>query len=230
MLISKQDAHTGTTPFVNRADALLLASKLILHSHRAATSHNALASTGILKLAPGSTNTIPGLVKFSLDVRAPHDDTVEAVEADLKRDFASIAAGEDVGGLHTGGIRGRYALEVNWTTDSETSATHFHPDCIQCVHEAATETLKGSPVISSKNRPEDLVRYMISGAGHDSVYTSRHCPTSMIFIPCRDGVSHNPTEYSTPEDCELGAQVILQAVLKYDRLRMEQGQGHENIH
>jgi len=54
-----------------------------------------------------------------------------------------------------------------------------------------------------------------------SVYTSRRAPTSMIFVPCRDGVSHNPSEYCSPEDCGNGAQVLLGAMLRYDRLRAE---------
>jgi len=65
------------------------------------------------------------------------------------------------------------------------------------------------------------VQTMTSGAGHDSVYTSRHAPTSMIFVPCRDGVSHNPAEYCSPEDCGNGAQVLFGAMLRYDRLRAE---------
>lgn len=67
----------------------------------------------------------------------------------------------------------------------------------------------------------ELIRSMASGAGHDSVYASRHCPTSMIFVPCREGISHNPTEWASPEDCEIGAQVLLQSVLKYDQLRQK---------
>ena len=56
-------------------------------------------------------------------------------------------------------------------------------------------------------------------AGHDSVYTNFKVPTSMIFVPCRDGISHNPEEYCAPEDCALGAQILLGAVLQYDELR-----------
>lgn len=58
-----------------------------------------------------------------------------------------------------------------------------------------------------------------SGAGHDSVYTNKHCPTTMIFIPCKDGVSHNPAEYSSPEECAIGAEVLCQAVVRYDQKR-----------
>jgi N-carbamoyl-L-amino-acid hydrolase len=58
---------------------------------------------------------------------------------------------------------------------------------------------------------------MVSGAGHDSVYTSKLVPTAMIFIPCRDGISHNEIEHAEKEHCGVGAQVLLGAVLEYDR-------------
>lgn len=191
---------------------MLLASKLILHSHRLATAHNALASTGILKLSPGSTNTVPGAVSFSLDIRSPSNSVVLALEEQLKEDFARLAAGEDMGGLQAGGTPGRSEhFDVKWRTDSQTTATVFHEDCVRTVREAAMDVLGGKA---------ELIRGMASGAGHDSVYASRHCPTSMIFVPCREGISHNPTEWASPEDCETGAQVLLQSVLKYDQLRM----------
>ncbi|KAH8902525.1 amidase [Coniochaeta sp. PMI_546] len=196
--VTGRDAHTGTTPFSSRADALLLAARLITRSHDVAAKHSALASTGILTLSPGSVNTIPGHVRFSLDVRAPADSTVEAVEAELKSDFASLASSND-------------KLSVSWQTDSTSPAVNFHPDCIAVVR-ASAESVTGSA---------DLVRDMVSGAGHDSVYTSRRCPTSMIFVPCHNGVSHNPEEYTSPEDCAIGAEVLMQSVLRYDRLRAE---------
>ena len=196
------DAHTGTTPFSSRADALLLAARLITRSHDVAAKHSALASTGILTLSPGSVNTIPGHVRFSLDIRAPADSTVDAVEAELRQDFASLASSNP-------------KLGVEWRTDSVSPAVNFHPDCIAAVS-AAAESVTGSP---------DLVRDMVSGAGHDSVYTSRRCPTSMVFVPCRNGVSHNPEEYTSPEDCAIGAEVLMQSVLRYDRLRAERASG-----
>ncbi|KAI1205499.1 amidase [Annulohypoxylon truncatum] len=208
--VTGRDAHTGTTPLQSRADAMLLAARLIAHSHRVATAHSALASTGILTLSPSSTNTIPGRVSFTLDIRAPADATVEATEADLKRDFAILAAGEDVGGLLAGSTPGK-PLNVEWRTDFVSPATIFHPDCIASVRASAEE------VTGSSN----LVRDMTSGAGHDSVYTSRRCPTSMIFVPSKNGVSHNPEEYTSPEDCAIGANVLLQSVLRYDRMRAD---------
>jgi acetylornithine deacetylase/succinyl-diaminopimelate desuccinylase-like protein len=67
-------------------------------------------------------------------------------------------------------------------------------------------------------------KMMTSGAGHDSVYANMRVPASMIFSPCRDGVSHNPVEYSSPEDCANGAQMLLGSVLRFDRMRMLKGQ------
>lgn len=197
-LIQSADAHTGTTPFSSRADALLLAARLITRSHDVAAKHSALASTGILTLSPGSVNTVPGHVRFSLDVRAPADSTVETVEAELRNDFAALASPND-------------KLSVSWQTDSTSPAVNFHPDCIAAV-QASAESVTGSA---------DLARDMVSGAGHDSVYASRRCPTSMIFVPSRNGVSHNPEEYTSPEDCAIGAEVLLQSVLRYDLLRAE---------
>ncbi|KAB5523071.1 hypothetical protein GE09DRAFT_1258058 [Coniochaeta sp. 2T2.1] len=194
--VTGRDAHTGTTPFSSRADALLLAARLITRSHDVAVAHSALASTGILTLEPGSVNTIPGRVRFSLDIRAPADDTVETVEATLKHDFAELASPNP-------------KLSVKWQTDSVSPAVNFHEDCIAAVR-ASAEAVTGG---------KGLVRDMVSGAGHDSVYTSRRCPTSMIFVPCRNGVSHNPEEYTSPEDCAVGAEVLMRSLLRYDQMR-----------
>ncbi|KAG5665438.1 hypothetical protein KAF25_009563 [Fusarium avenaceum] len=204
-----QDAHTGSTPFADRADALLLAARLITHSHRLATKHNALASTGILNLTPGSTNTIPGHVSFSLDIRSPSDETVEKLEKELRRDFDLLARGTDVDGLLAGSTPA-LTLSLEWRTDTISNATKFHPDCIQAVRDSA-ESILG----------KDAAIDISSGAGHDSVYTNKHCPTTMIFIPCKGGVSHNPEEYSTPEECAIGAEVLCQAVVRYDQKRVE---------
>lgn len=203
-----RDAHTGTTPLQSRADAMLLAARLITHSHRLATTCPALVSTGILTLSPGSTNTIPGHVRFTLDVRSPTNEGVASMEASMKRDFALLAAGSNLDGLLDASTPGR-PLSVEWRTDFESPATLFHADCISVVR-AAAEAVTGS---------SGLVRDMTSGAGHDSVYASRRCPTSMIFVPSKNGVSHNPEEYTSPEDCAIGAEVLLQSVLRYDRMR-----------
>lgn len=158
--IKGADCHTGTTSFPHRADALLTAAKCILHSHNVAASLNCLASTGILTLAPGSTNTVPGEVVFSLDIRSTSDDVLKELEAKLKEGFESIARGEEVGGLNAQGmgVRGR-ACEVTWRLDADSPATKFHDDCIRCV-EASARDLIGA-------QAERKMRRMTSGAGHD---------------------------------------------------------------
>lgn len=203
-------SHTGTTPFSARADALLLASRMIAHSNRVAARHAALASTGVLALSPGSVNTVPGSVRFSLDLRAPADETVGAVEAELRRDFAALARGGSVEGGEAAPGRGQQGLplSVGWTTDFVSPAVLFHRDCIAAVRDAATAVLGG----------DALHRDMTSGAGHDSVYASRRCPASMVFVPSRNGVSHHPEEWTSPEDCALGAEVLCQSILRYDRM------------
>jgi acetylornithine deacetylase/succinyl-diaminopimelate desuccinylase-like protein len=212
-----RDSHTGATSFQHRADALLTSAKMILASHKIAAQHNALASTGILTLKPGSTNTVPGFVQFSLDIRSPRDDVVEDVVERCRTAFARIAANLDAENVNQGCAPSDRKCEVVWRTDFESPATNFQEDCIACVT-AAGQHLYGADVAQGANLGT-WGKLMTSGAGHDSVYTSKRCPSSMIFVPCRDGVSHNPAEYSTPENCEDGANVLLGAVLRFDETR-----------
>ncbi|KAF3052210.1 hypothetical protein E8E11_009968 [Didymella keratinophila] len=138
--VKGRDTHTGTTDLKSRADALLTASKMILHSHKLATAHSALASTGILNLKPGSTNTVPGDVTFSLDIRAKQDSTVAELKALIERDFPKIAAGEDIDGLNHGCTPG-LPLSVSITEDFDSPATTFHSDCIDAVRKSAHSVL-----------------------------------------------------------------------------------------
>ncbi|EOA90936.1 uncharacterized protein SETTUDRAFT_125301 [Exserohilum turcica Et28A] len=207
--VKGRDTHTGTTDLKSRADALLTSSKMILHSHRLATANSALASTGILNLKPGSTNTVPGEVTFSLDIRAQKDETVQKLKEMILRDFPKIAAGEDVEGSNYGCTAG-LPLTVEIVEDFDSPATKFHVDCVTAVSQSARSIVG-----------PNLAMEMTSGAGHDSVYTSKRCPTSMIFVPCREGVSHNPREFCKEEDCALGTQVLLQSVIRFDRMRDE---------
>ncbi|KIP01451.1 hypothetical protein PHLGIDRAFT_123337, partial [Phlebiopsis gigantea 11061_1 CR5-6] len=101
---------------------------------------------------------------------------------------------------------------AQWERFWHAPSTLFHADAVACVRAAAGEAAPGR------------VREMRSGAGHDSVHTALRCPTAMVFIPCRDGVSHNPAEYAAPEDIAAGAQVLLGAVLRYDGMLRERAE------
>ena len=213
IIVKGREGHTGTTDFVNRSDALLAAAKFVLAAHRAAVKHRCLASVGILNVSPGSVNTIPGTVRFSLDIRSKDDQRLIDLELQLKDDFEKIVNGEAVDDLNSGSSFGK-PCSVEWRQDSHSSAISFNEDCIQCVEQSAADTLGGQTELLT----------MISGAGHDSVYTSKRVPTAMVFVPCREGLSHNPAEYCSPEDCANGAQVLLGAVLRYDKLRAKKHQ------
>jgi len=194
--VKGRDCHTGTTDFANRSDAMLTAARMILHSHRLATNHSCLASTGILTVTPGSTNTVPGTVQFSLDIRAGEDDRLLRLEDQLKADFDKIARNEAVDDLNEGAIIGK-GCDVHWALDAPSEGIDFDEDCFRCVEDSARNLVRN--LVGDEY--ENLTQAMISGAGHDSVFTSKRVPTSMIFVPCRDGVSHNPVEYTSPENC-----------------------------
>ena len=143
---------------------MLTAAKLILHSHRLATKHACLASTGILTLSPGSTNTVPGAVRFSLDIRAGEDDRLMMLEHELKVDFEKIAKNEAVDDLNESGTIGR-GCTVEWTLDAPSEAINFDEDCIRCVDESAREVFG--------DEYEKFTQEMTSGAGQYDLPKSR---------------------------------------------------------
>ena len=207
--VSGRDTHAGTTPFNARMDSMLCAAKLIVASNQIAKQHNGLATTGILNAIPGSINTMAHTVTFTLDIRHVEDSKLSEIEAKCREEFTKISTTESEKGC-----------AVSWELLVDSPAVVFHDDCIACVSASATEAVKDLPVTASDGK---MCIPMISGAGHDSCYTNRRCPTSMIFTPTREGVSHNPREFCSDEDCALGAQTLLGAVLRYDELLRGRG-------
>lgn len=184
--ISGRDTHTGTTPFTARKDSMLCAAKCILQSNMHAKGAGGLATTGILEIQPGSINTIPKHVKFTLDIRHTSDAKLSAIEKACREDFARIAADESERGC-----------KLEWKLLVDSPAVVFDDECISAVEASAKELCEDS---DNKGSEGKLWKHMVSGAGHDSCYTSRVVPTSMIFVPTKEGVSHNPEEYCSPED------------------------------
>lgn len=178
MHVRGRDAHTGTTPLYTRQDPILASAKMIASAHAIAKSHGALASTGIVKIPKtSSTNTIAAEAWFSLDIRHPDDAAVASVYEQVLASFDVIAKEDGRG------------VEYGHAVDTDSPATKFDKDCITAVRRAAKSSVG-----------EDSCLDITSGAGHDSVLTSRCCPTTMIFVPCKDGVSHHPEEYCAPQD------------------------------
>lgn len=173
-----RNAHTGTTPFSARKDPVLAAAKMIAAASELAKKYDALASTGVINIpTTTSINTIASEVIFTLDMRHPNDDVLEDIHQQLLNLFNEIANTDGQG------------VEIEFSMDFDSPAVKFHPDCVEVTRKAALKVVGKQGVLD-----------MTSGAGHDSVFTSRHCPSSMIFVPCKDGVSHHPREYCSPEN------------------------------
>ncbi|MDD3445217.1 MAG: M20 family metallo-hydrolase [Zavarzinia sp.] len=184
-------AHTGATPMAMRRNALLGAACLIEAVEAIAQDHapGALAAVGRIECRPNSRNVVPGVVDLTVDLRHPDDRVLERMETALMTVIADAAASA---GLDHG-------VDRIWDSPS----VRFDPDCIAAVRAGAADAGFAG-------------REIVSGAGHDAVYVARVAPTAMIFVPCRGGISHNEAESATPEHCAAGAQVLLNAVLRYD--------------
>lgn len=184
-----RSAHAGPTPMRLRHDALAAAARLIdrLQAHALADeSGDTKVTCGCLDIAAASRNVIPGEVRLTVDLRHVAEAELDALQARFERELA--AAGEAFGVA--------VSSERLWASP----VVAFDAECIAAV-EGAT-------------RAQGVAhRRMMSGAGHDAVYVARVAPTAMIFVPCRDGISHNEAEYATPEHCALGAQVLCDALL-----------------
>lgn len=183
-----QEAHAGPTPMPRRRDALLGASRVVDLVNRIGLDHAPFgcATVGMMQVHPNSRNVIPGRVFFTVDFRHPDDAVLAQMDAALRDGVARIAA--DIG-LET-------ALEQIFYY----KPVAFDPACVQAVREAAERF--GYPH-----------RDIVSGAGHDACYLAQVAPTSMVFVPCVDGISHNEVEDATPEWIEAGANVLLHAML-----------------
>jgi N-carbamoyl-L-amino-acid hydrolase len=190
--ISGQDAHTGATPMRLRKNALLGAARLVERVDAIARAHPplAVATVGSMRVKPNSPNVVPGEVFLTVDIRHPETAVLDAMERELE-----VAIGDACNAL---------GLAVASTRIWEQPPVAFDARCVNAVRRAA----QGSGF---------KVRDMVSGAGHDAAYIARVVPTAMIFVPCRGGISHNEAEFTSKEQCAAGAQVLLQAVLDYDR-------------
>lgn len=188
------EGHSGTTPMAGRSDALVTASRLITAVRDTARNTElGVATVGVINSDTSSQATIPAGVHFIIDIRCSTDEMVDQLATHTFATFAKIVEEENNGTSFT--------IERSWGLPE----SKFHPNCIDAVRAAAIQQVGEGQTMEMKSR-----------AGHDSAWTSRVCPTSMIFVPSKDGISHNPHEYTSPEHCALGTQVLLDAVLHYD--------------
>jgi beta-ureidopropionase / N-carbamoyl-L-amino-acid hydrolase len=181
--------HAGPTPMEQRHDPVLGLAEVVSELRRLAEAHAPWARVTVAKLSsePAARNTVPAVVRASLDLRHPDDATLDALDAGAR---ATLAAAAERHGLVC-------SLHEAWRS----APVAFDAEIVDAFRHGAT--VLGAP-------HQDI----ISGAGHDSCYLARVTPTGMLFIPCRGGVSHNESEHAEPEHLVLGADALLQAVLR----------------
>lgn len=189
VVVTGMEAHAGPTPMDMRKDALLTTASLIRKISEIALSHapDARATVGWLDVYPNSRNVIPGAVRFSVDLRAATDEVLTAMDAAL---IACCKAAHQPG-----------AVRVQIEQVVYFAPQPFDTDKVESVRQACEQLALSH-------------RDIVSGAGHDAIHLAQVTPTAMIFVPCKDGISHNEIEYASPEQVEDGCNVLLHAMLR----------------
>ncbi len=176
--------HAGAMLMPERHDALLAGAEIALAVEQAAVtsgSPDTVGTTGVFRIEPGAVNSVPCRAWLEIDLRDTQLATRDAALSRIEQSVALICQKRGV----------TFALE-RLNVDAPASCD---PLLVQTI-----------AAVSGELRLP--VKKMISRAYHDSLFMAQICPTTMIFIPCRDGVSHRPDEYSSPEQIERGVQVL----------------------
>jgi len=186
--VTGQSNHAGTTPMDLRRDPGVVAFKVGSFVHELAHELGApqVATVGRIEMHPNLVNVVPASATFTIDLRHTDNDVLLEAEGRTSDFLAATAAAENC-------------------TIEQRSLARFDPvifdETVICAVEDVA-TAQGH-----------TVRRMPSGAGHDAQMLARVCPTGMVFVPSVGGVSHNPAEYTSPEDLEAGANVLLHVML-----------------
>ncbi len=191
LTLTGRAGHAGTTAMALRHDALAAAAEVVLAAERiaAAGPEDLVATVGTLAVHPGAANVIPGLATLSLDVRALDPGARDAAAAAILAEAGAIAARRGVG--------------IASALINDLPASPCDP--------VLTDLLAAS--LESAGHPP---RRMASGAGHDAMVMAALCPTAMLFIRCRGGVSHHPAEHVDPADADAALAVMLDFIERLD--------------
>ena len=187
--VTGEEGHAGTLPMTLRKDSFLGSARMAEALNSIAFNHdpNPVITVGHVRVRPNSRNTIPGQTVFTIDSRHPDEATLKVIKAEMISVCESIAKKMDL------------ALEIIETTVS--AVANFDTNLVETIRVAAANS-------------GFLCRDMFSGAGHDACKISEIAPTAMIFVPCKDGISHNEKEDASPSDLAAGAQVLAEVMLK----------------
>jgi ureidoglycolate amidohydrolase len=188
VVIDGAGGHAGGVLMPDRRDALCAAAELILAIENAARTSGAIdtvATVGICEVFPGAINSIPSRVRLSADIRDTNLRRRDGVIQSLENTCKAISATRQVA-IH-----------------SEMLNADAPAECAPVVIEALSQACR---------KHEQKFLTMISRAYHDSLFMSRIAPTAMLFIPCRNGYSHRPDEYASPEDIARGTLVLAETL------------------
>ncbi|MBC7896163.1 MAG: Zn-dependent hydrolase [Cytophagaceae bacterium] len=183
--------HAGTTAMNERRDSMLAFARFADMVNRVVTSEpgRQVGTVGRVQAFPGAPNVIPGRVLCSLELR-------DLDNAKIARLYDRVRA---------------EAAKIGQATGTTFSYKSTHASA------SALTDPRLQKVIEAKAKEMGLsTRYLPSGAGHDAQHMAMLCPSAMIFVPSAKGISHAPTEYSSPEDIVNGANVLMQTVLTID--------------
>ena len=188
LTITGQSNHAGTTPMRLRKDPVVVVAEVakFLHDLALRFGGDQVCTVGKIDIHPSLINVVAARATMTLDVRNTDENLLKQAEREIAQFISEIAIREGV----TTSVR----------TLARFEPVQFDQRVIDIVHQHASD--QGS-----------TVQYMPSGAGHDAQMLARVCPTAMIFTQSKDGLSHNPAEYTSPEDLEAGTNILLQTML-----------------
>jgi len=186
-VLEGEAGHAGSTPMSLRRDALVTAAHVMrsIEAHASDTG-TAVGTVGQLNLSPGGINIIPGRVEFTLDLRDLDEQVRDGVERRITEEARRLCEERGMG------------LSIDTL---QRVAPTLCSEMIQNAAKGACEELGLEPY------------FLASGAGHDGMQLKDLCPIGMIFVRSKDGISHNPAEWSSKEDCAHGANVLYHTVL-----------------
>lgn len=179
--------HSGATPMSMRQDALCCAAQIILAIEQTALETDCVATAGTLELGPNAMNVIPGRISLGIEIRSLNARNKKTAVISIQKKISEICLQRNI----------HYTLHP--LTD-ETPAM---------LDSNLLELLKA--ICQKLQIP---FQCMPSGAGHDALQMAGLCPTALIFIPCKNGISHHPEEFAAAEDIARAAQIVLQALLR----------------
>ncbi|MNJ54549.1 N-carbamoyl-L-amino acid hydrolase [compost metagenome] len=187
--LTGQAGHAGATPMNQRRDPMQAAAEILGYIYAEAKKFkNAVATVGKLRALPGGVNVIPSEVEFSLDLRDIDEAERDLLEARIREYSTQVCEEQGIG------------LQIDLL--QRVAPAPSSPEVQEAVVEAGR-------IAGLSNLPS-----VVSGAGHDGMQFSALWPLGMIFVRSRNGISHNPEEWSSPEDCGAGTEVLFHTLLQ----------------